>query len=546
MALQAVYKQFLAAPNSTALAQNASLHYITTTTSFNGPTDIIKHLSAQRNHIKKNKEDFLNVIEGQNALAVQTELTLEFLDNGGPYLPGLDSQFLSDRVVYISVLHVVNFDSDNKIMNIQQSWDQGALLKQLDVIGKTGRNWPIRDSQEQLKMIARTAVKSGAPSAPEANSHTRTSSSNATRKHANSRSEEPAPTPVSPYAGTRPRQRTFEEILGDETNFDSPERQGSPSKAIPPKIGAGKNFPVSRLFDKPDDAPSEPDSPDDGKSPERYLKPHPKKFNHFDFVDGSDPADAPQAGVAFDSIKSKHRQTWDFEDFQTPQKPKFGKPLRKQEMRHWGTDENDIDESPAKAAPGKAGPPGKARRDADAHFEMLDDGSTSVQRGPARPRGAGYTGGMSLYNNHMVTEDGSDPHQSPDPRALGNITNQKHRTKNEGPHFTMGDNSPTYDERPHAPVPDDRKKNISNMQSSWSTYDKSPAAQKENKPSQAPDDLRENGPNHRIKLGGDGMGNPKGGRGWSLGDDSEEEKGPAAVPGRKGAAQKAANSFWDY
>lgn len=104
MALQAVYKQFLAAPNSSALAQNASLHYITTTTSFYGPTDIIKHLNSQRNQIKKSKEEVLNVVEGQGALAVQTELSLEFQENGGAYLPGLDDQFLSDRTVYIPVV----------------------------------------------------------------------------------------------------------------------------------------------------------------------------------------------------------------------------------------------------------------------------------------------------------------------------------------------------------------------------------------------------------------------------------------------------------
>lgn len=104
MALQALYKQFLAAPSSSALAQSASLHYITTTTSFYGPTDIIKHLSSQRNQIKKNKEDILAVVEGPNNLAVQTELSLEFQDSGGAYLPGLDDQFLSDRTVYIAVV----------------------------------------------------------------------------------------------------------------------------------------------------------------------------------------------------------------------------------------------------------------------------------------------------------------------------------------------------------------------------------------------------------------------------------------------------------
>lgn len=104
MALRAQYKHFLAAPSSSVLAPNASLHYITTTTSFHGPTDIIKHLSSQRNQIKKNKEDVLTVVEGQRDLALQTELSLEFQTTGGAYLPGLDDQFLSDRTVYIAVV----------------------------------------------------------------------------------------------------------------------------------------------------------------------------------------------------------------------------------------------------------------------------------------------------------------------------------------------------------------------------------------------------------------------------------------------------------
>lgn len=108
MTLQAVYKQFLAAPSSSALAQNASLHYITSTTSFHGPTDIIKHLSSQRNLIKKIKEDPITVVEGHDALAVQTDLSLEFIVNGGAYLPGLDDQFLSDRVVDLAVVSLVS------------------------------------------------------------------------------------------------------------------------------------------------------------------------------------------------------------------------------------------------------------------------------------------------------------------------------------------------------------------------------------------------------------------------------------------------------
>lgn len=414
----------------------------------------------------------------------------------------------------------MSFDAEGKIATIQQSWDQGALLKQLDVIGKTGRNWPIRDSQDQIKLITKTRGQGADPSSSQAVQRSRENSTNAMRDpHAtlfNPRNQEPDRV-VSPFSGTRPRQRTFEEILGDDPNTDALEQQ-SPSRAVAPKTGAGKNFQPSRLFDKPDDVPPEPESPDDAKSPERFRKPHPAKYSHFDFADGSDPADAPQAGVAFDAIKSKHRQTWDFQDFVTPQKPKPGKSLR-QQARHWGTDQDDIDESPAKIITHH----NKPRRDAGSQIELQDDGEDDhpSQRGAgARPRGAMHNEGLGLYKNHLVTDDGSEPIESPDPRALGNITNLKNRSKSFDPHFEMADESP----------------------------------QKENNKTAAKNgssDQRENGPNHRIKLGGDGMGNPKGGRGWSLGDDSDEEQQAAPVPGRKGAsrsgnAQQAANNFWDY
>ena len=51
MTLRDTYTRFLATPSSGALADNASLHYVTTTTSINDATAIIKHLSVQeRSH----------------------------------------------------------------------------------------------------------------------------------------------------------------------------------------------------------------------------------------------------------------------------------------------------------------------------------------------------------------------------------------------------------------------------------------------------------------------------------------------------------------
>lgn len=104
MALQTAYKQFLAAPNSSALAANASLHYVTSTTSFSGSTEIIKHFGTLRNQVKKKKESFLSVVEGQNAIAAEIETTLEFVTGGASYLPGLDDNFLTDRIVYLPIV----------------------------------------------------------------------------------------------------------------------------------------------------------------------------------------------------------------------------------------------------------------------------------------------------------------------------------------------------------------------------------------------------------------------------------------------------------
>ena len=104
MALQAAYKQFLAAPNTSMLADDASLHYITSTTSFRGATEILKHLSSMRNQVKKKREDLMHVVEGQNAIAAEVDTAFEFVTSGGPYLPGLDDNFLADRTVYLPIV----------------------------------------------------------------------------------------------------------------------------------------------------------------------------------------------------------------------------------------------------------------------------------------------------------------------------------------------------------------------------------------------------------------------------------------------------------
>lgn len=109
MTLYDVYLRFLATPDPSALAENASLSYITTTTTVAGAADVVKHLTGLRKHLNKTKEDVLSVIEGRDGLriALETETTLEFTVSGGPYLPGLDDNFVADRAVRLAVVRLL-------------------------------------------------------------------------------------------------------------------------------------------------------------------------------------------------------------------------------------------------------------------------------------------------------------------------------------------------------------------------------------------------------------------------------------------------------
>jgi hypothetical protein len=359
--------------------------------------------------------------------------------------------------------------------------------------------------------------------------------------------EEAAAAIVSPYAGRRPRQRSFTEILGDEpveepaSPSNGRDRSQSPSKAIAPKIGAGKNFQRMRLFDTDETVEEETaaDAHDRKQSIDRVLRPDPKKYQHFNLEDGAEAqsaqgARAPKAAPKpAPDRKSKHDSNWSFDDFVTPQKPVASRGMhRARDVRHWGADNEVLENTPAPHAPVV-----KARRDAEAHFELIDDGPGRSEASNASrlPRGAMQNEGQHLYDNRLHTEDGTVP--SPVAPALSNITNLGGRNKTFEPHFDMTDESPNHSDGPSEPVklPEDRKKAVRMMESNWSTYDRSPVSRKEN------DDpnVKQTG----IVIAGDGMGGKKGtSRGWLHGED-EEEFVPTANKGGRGPPT---SSMWDY
>jgi hypothetical protein len=104
MSLRSIYESFLASPNQASLNEHAAFHYVTTLTSFSGSSPIIKHLETQgKTAVKKKSEKIVSIVEGSGSLALEVEATLEFIANGGAYLPGLDN-FVTDKIVTLPVV----------------------------------------------------------------------------------------------------------------------------------------------------------------------------------------------------------------------------------------------------------------------------------------------------------------------------------------------------------------------------------------------------------------------------------------------------------
>lgn len=105
--LKAVYQDFLARPSAAALSNHAaSLNYITTLTTINSAAAIVKHFVAHQQVLKKKQETVLSAVESESAICLDVETTLEFLTGGGAYLPGLDDNFLADRVVTFPMVNI--------------------------------------------------------------------------------------------------------------------------------------------------------------------------------------------------------------------------------------------------------------------------------------------------------------------------------------------------------------------------------------------------------------------------------------------------------
>ncbi|MCJ1351881.1 MAG: hypothetical protein MMC33_001865 [Icmadophila ericetorum] len=581
MSLQVVYQSFLRSPNASVLTDDASLNYITTLTTIKGAATIVKHVISQGKILEKKQENVLNTVEGGNAISLEVETIIEFVSGGGPYLPNLDDNFLADRVVTIPIIHTVHF-SHGKIQQIRLFWDQGSLLKQIEVIGSRGNNWPIRDGKDQIRLISTSVgfASSGVIQTQEGDV-TITSRTTSPRKRSNvdprttldlfapreerrDRNESRDPS-LAPRASMKPPPRDYHDLFVGNDSDASPAsrpRGGSPTKenrgqSIAPKGGAGKSFQPSRIFDTEDSLGGMSQ-----QSPEKKVKVHPKKYEHFEFGDGSD--EPPMQSQKIPTRpKTKHQSQWDFEDFTTPVKaPQRARP---QEGRSF-----DLGEETNQGGLIHPRATQQGRRDAEKHFEFTDEGTPTLADRPisTHTRNQGSKTSASLYQNSFFD---SNADAGPTPAKVTKpIANVKDRRKDFDPHFDLVDSSPGLGEKSasdnNKPIPEARTKSVKQMNASWDFNDEAEPTIGGGIRGQVlgggeehpfgPPHFSGNGKenysiggsktmtNTKISTAGDGMGGKKGsGRTWGIGDDSDEERGAFRVGKRQ--TGKGESSLWE-
>ena len=299
-------------------------------------------------------------------------------------------------------------------------------------------------------------------------------------------------------------------------------------RAVAPKGGAGKNYHASRLFN------TDPDEPGTQQSP---YKPHPKKYEHFDFGDGDD---GPKVE---NRPKTKHQSQWDFEDFATPVKPNK---IRDHDKRHFGWEEDEL----VKDSPAKHPHVPKARPDADPHFEFQDDGTpTGDRRPPGHPRGAGGARNTGMYENNLFDESAAlSPEKGSKPPAP--VTNVADRRKDLDPQFEYTDDPSADSNEPSKPIPEARAKVVKDLGANWEMTDQSPSQATSQRKVESEGGNKENVSTTAkftggIKSGGDGMGGMKGqNRTWGFGSDSGNEEETFRA-GKKQQAPKE-NTLWDF
>lgn len=443
---------------------------------------------------------------------------------------------------------MVYFDAESKISHVRITWDQGSLLKQTEVIGSRGRNWPVFDGKDQIRLISTGLPED--PTSPRGRSVNPSIESSRSTSPSKKYIKDPhasldlfspravdentplsGPNAVAPRASAKPAPREMSELFAAGHEDHEP---GSPKKApinVPvtaPKGRSQQKFAPARVFAEDPDEPAAVS-----------YKSNPAKYNHFDIGEATehdpmqyyDSPPKPKPAVPFRGKSSKHGPQWEFQDFYTP--AKVGQKVRDHDVVHFSLD-NPGNNPETPAARGV-----KPRRDNETHFELRDDG-TPVERHPVhKPRRDAEThfqfrdtdtpapnrsgrptssasDRMGLYTNNLYDEDENSRPQEKAP--LATITNNKGRKNDFDSHWTMTDESPAVEkvsnENKHAGG--DHAKAVKMMNSQWDNQD------------DAPEPVKASVRQSQLKKGLESH--------WQMGDDESANS--------NGKNEK--KSFWDF
>lgn len=423
-------------------------------------------------------------------------------------------------------MHIVRFNSGSQIQQVRIYWDQGSLLKQVEVIGARGKNWPVRDGKDQVKLIANVVAAQGATPAP------------------SSQAQEPTPVPAQKAPGSsRPQSRAASDIFGggdedDEgaVNDSTPRARDSmispragatkhfrpvrvfggeddadeavTSSPVKPKIGSNKSYQAVRVFDVEQHEESAVQKPragltksfhpvrvfdlgEGGAEPpkERQYKTHPNKFSHFD-LDAE--ANAEREVKETPAVRSRPMSQWDFADFYTPEKPR--QKVRAQDVRHFGWSDNEEENLETPPVRPRTIQP---RRDAETHFHLDETDEENNQPQPLHPGkrmiGSFQNKGQGLYANNVYDEEGESNTATGEAafaaggeainnkQPLGTVHNNISRRKDFDSHWEVRDPTPEDihggqgdptggAEGENRPVSSDRAKAVKMMESSWDRF----------------------------------------------------------------------------
>ena len=330
---------------------------------------------------------------------------------------------------------MVHFDSSQKIQQIRLYWDQGSLLKLVDVIGSRGKNWPIRDGKDQAKLI----VTSAAGTNQSAGTETSTTQS--------TRDSNEAPITTKPRSQSKNVTRDPHASLSLFTpHEEDEEKESKPSAVVKPYATASSKPPARDYHDLfvGNDSDASPQSKPRATSPKKEnggvrapkaqsAKPPPRDYHDL-FVGGDE--DAPAASTK-GGASSPQKENM------TPRyvAPKGGAGKNYQPSRLFDTDDAQSD-SPIKSPDTKYIKPDPTKYN---HFDF-GEGDDKVKPMPARPK--------SKHQNNWDFEDFMTP--------------EKVRTKIRGQdvrHFGWEEDEPIMDSpAKHPAVAQARPDSVSNFE----------------------------------------------------------------------------------